>query len=211
MGMFDGFYVQQSILDPLIQDEEDIKEHLEISYLNDDKNQPFYSFQTKDLENLLYSYYLKDGQLLLQRETFLHKEWKVQFKDQLEKIEQQKKKEVEPELYKECITTCVSFYDYFNTETDAVSLEFKCIIVDGNLDSIFLEKLERESLEVISIRHKKLREEHDKLEATWEMKLYNFLQKIEWTLQKYTRSYYKFKDKLRKQAYKSANVNNKYN
>lgn len=210
MGMFDSVYVQKSILDPLIQDQEDIKKHLEICYLNDDENQPFYYFQTKDLENLLYSYYLKDGQLLLQKETFLHKEWRVQFKDQLEKIEEQKLPQVEPELYKESITSCISFYDYFNTETDAISLEFKCVIVDGNLDSIFLEKLERESLEAINLRHKKLREEHEKLEATWEMKLYNFLQKIEWTLQKYTRGYYKFKEKLRKQAYKSANVNTNY-
>lgn len=206
--MYDNFLVHKSVIDPLLEDQGNLKNFLEKHserFSDFGGEQDYYYFQTKDLENSLFSYYVKeDNFLYVERGGFLHAAWKFPFgeKEQEEKLEEPKK----TEIVRENLTTCVYFYDYFQTDKDSVELEFKAIFINGELDSICVEKLEKESLEIVEARNKKNQEDWNKIEATWQMKLFRFLQNIEFKVYKFTRFYSNFKTKLHKQACKSAGV-----
>jgi hypothetical protein len=210
MGMFDNFLVHKSIIDPLLKDQGNLCEFLEKHserFSEFEGERAYYYFQTKDLENALFSYYVKEDKFLyLEKGGYLHAAWKLPFEK-----EEQKQEKQPVQILRENLTTSVYFYDYFETDKDSVELEFKAIFIDGKLDSIFVEKLEKESLEIVEARNKKNQENWAKIEATWEMKVFRFLQNIEFKLYRFSRFYGKLKEKLRKQAYKNAGVKCPFN
>lgn len=208
MGMFDNFYVSKNKIIPLIQDQSDI-----LDYLHEDINNNYFYFQTKSLENALFSYYLEeDGKLFLESHH-PDDDWYFPVNLSLSAIEKNiEKKKCESKKVFDNHTGEIEFYDYFDTKEHRVALEFKFIIIHGELSESHLLKLERVSLEDIKKRDKIFEEERTRVEATFEMKLFRFLQKLEWKFNRLTyslsRKYYQFKDLLKKRAGEKANIKN---
>lgn len=212
MGMFDNFYVSKNKIVPLIQDQSDI-----LDYLNEDTSNNYFYFQTKSLDNSLINYYLEeDGKLFSEKyhpDYDSDDDWHfpVDFSlSALEKRVEDKRRERKKVFDK--YTGEIEFYDYFDTEEHQVALEFKFIVIDGQLSEGRVIKLERVSLEDIRKRDKIFEEERNRVEATFEMKLFRLLQKIEWKIDRWkyplSSRYFKFKEYLRKRAGKKANIKN---
>lgn len=151
-------------------------------------------FQTKDLENALCTFKLKEDNKL-----YLHKYLWV-------KIDPADK---EPEDKTTNITSYVEFYTYFNTDKDKIYLSLNMHLVDGNLHEMNLSALERESLESVELRAKKARLFWETRETFWEMKMFRFIQNLEWKISKIWRNlagnrYYLFKKWLSDRAEEKA-------
>ena len=191
MGMFDGFLVSKSLLDPLLEESWKSAMHSSTEY---------YEFQTKSLEKALFYYYVEsDKQLRLTR-------WNYTV-DDLQYFEKEKIN----------LTTEVLFYDYFATKTEQIAITFKAVFIKGELSSITLHNIERESLIDVRARNKKFEQERTVRETLWEMKLFRFLQSVEWKVHRYIwrrpkEIYNKLKDYLRNTAdLKAAEIVKKLN
>jgi predicted SnoaL-like aldol condensation-catalyzing enzyme len=163
MGMFDTIQVHASVLKDLI-DDEDI-----IGRLNspEEKEEPeYFSFQTKSLDSFLDVYTLKEDKWL--------------YKTACQFVGGDP--EYESSEVKTNTTAIVDFYDYFHTEKYYVSLEIQMTVIDGQLSEMHVTKLDKEPIEVNKLRHKHARLQYEYKESTWEMKVYRFLQKIEWKM-----------------------------
>lgn len=206
MGLFDNFYVNKSEITKLISDQKDI-----LDYLNQESDENYFYFQTKSLENALFSYYLEeDGKLFLDK---YHPDDGYQFPVDFNLSDLEKRAEYINSKRKKVFdnyTGEIEFYDYFDTEEHQVALEFKFIVIDGTLSESRVIKLERVPLEDIKKRDKLFEEERNRVEATFEMKLFRFLQNVEWKINRWKHPfswrYFKFKEYLRKRAGEKANI-----
>jgi hypothetical protein len=193
MGMFDTIVVKQKLIDPLIENEKDIKDALKEAIEDD-----YYYFQTKDLLNFLHYYFIdEDQKLYVQRST-------------IEADEDSKfgiKEIVKPKEFCSDVTQYIEFYDHLgNVGEYSVFITFKAHVVDGEVKSIVLHDIEKTSI-AKQRKHLILRE---KIEATWEVKLYRLLSDIEYSkpITFIASKYRKFKDSLWKRAEKR--IRNKF-
>ena len=169
--MFDTVYVKKTLIDPLVRQE--WKQYLE-SFESDLENQnkhTYYDFQTKDLENMLWGYYIEeDMRLYCQRDSWVDTEQPTVCEKELETV-----------------TTYVSFYDFFTTDTHSVFLTFKAHVVEGVVQSIVIDKVEESLLSEERERHNRHRELREMLEEQWEMKAFRAIQTAEWKIERFVR------------------------
>ncbi len=164
--MFDTILAHKSIIDPFLKKEW-------ISFFHTGEGD-YYYFQTKDLENFLWTYYIEaDKKIYVE---------KYRFNEEEEKIKRTVKQE-------DLVTANVNFYESFATDTEEIWLEFKATIVRGVLEDIVIDKCRVDSLEELKEKSKIAEKWRQDLEAQWEMKVIRFLQYIEWKAQ---RIWYKF-------------------
>lgn len=156
--MFDNFCVHKQVLDDILRDE--WKAHI----TQDDQ---YYLFQTKDLENALFSYYIESDYELL-TETF---EWD----NSDHKVKKQSRRN-------EPLTQCVSFYDVFETNTHQVMLTLYAKIIDGNMHEVSIKSVEQTCLKEIQARNERNARKWDHQESTWEMRVFRCMQSIEWKI-----------------------------
>lgn len=166
MGMFDTILANRSIIDPLLK-----KEWISFMHTNEGD---YYYFQTKDLENFLWTYYIEEDKKIYVE--------KYHFEEDEEKFKKTVKQE-------ERITANINFYESFTTDTEEIWLEFKATIVRGVLEDIVIDKCETFCLKELAEKNKIADQWRNKREALWEMKLFRLLQTIEWKAQ---RIWYKF-------------------
>lgn len=187
MGMFDTIVVRQKLIDPLLEHEKGIKDALKEAIEDD-----YYYFQTKDLLNFLHYYFIdEDQKFYVERSTI----------DADEDSKFGIKETVKPKEFCSNITQYIEFYDYLgNVGEYTVFITFKAHVVNGEVKSIVLHDIEKTSI-AKQRKHLILRE---KIEATWEVKLYRLLSDIEYSkpIRFITSKYHKFKDSLWKRAEK---------
>jgi hypothetical protein len=189
MSMFDTIVVKQKLIDPLLENEKEIKDALKEAIEDD-----YYYFQTKDLLNFLHYYFIDEDQKLhVERSTI----------DADEDSKFGIKETVKPKEFCSNVTQYIEFYDHLgNVGEYSVFITFKAHVVNGEVKSIVLHDLEKISI----AEQRKEYEEHqkfrEKLEATWEVKLYRRLTNIQHSsiIRFVSNKYYKFKDYLWKRA-----------
>jgi hypothetical protein len=182
--MFDTINVDSKLLNFL---DEDIKHNLLLS-------NNYFSFQTKDLENLLWTYTIKgNGQLYLLKNHLF------------DEIDGDK----EPQLPEKIdLTDYIDFYDSFTTETHQVFLTLRAHIISGRLEHIYVRTKEETLISDEEERIKKNSAYYSRVELQHEMKLFRLLQKTETYIYKFIRPlrnfYTNFKYNLKEIAEKKA-------
>ena len=170
MGMFDTIYVKQSLIDPLIDNE--IKSALQKGIEGDT-----YYFQTKDLENFLFCYSIKeDLKLYVEKHVFEQDETaKFGIKSTIQKQE-----------FCNTITQYIEFYDALGNVGDSnIFITFKAHVINGVVQSIVVHDIEKTPLD-------KLREQGEKREIRWakiradkDFKLADFISRFTWKIEKF--------------------------
>lgn len=158
MGLFDTVVVRRELLDPLLQDEPEILADMQSRSTND-----YYDFQTKDLDNALFTFYLEnDKKFRVQRYLWKEEEYdctEISFYD---------------------ITTYVSFYDYLGTVGDNdVFITFKAHIVRGECQSLEIESIEKTPIKSIQTRHQELKHQEAFLNGLF---CYRVSRRLRWVL-----------------------------
>ena len=185
MGMFDTILVDKSIIKSIV--DEKYTKHMET-------DEEYYSFQTKDLENFLWYYYIKQDYKLYVKKWGLDGDNETSFEL------------VEPQFVN--TTQYISFYDVFDTDKEHVFLTIQAKVIDGVVVETNIESIDAQDLEEIAIRDKEFAILRERQEAQWEMKLFRFLQTCEWKWHRWTykldKYYYNLKNYLRETAEKKA-------
>ena len=157
MGMFDFLNVNKQVLENVLKDQWK-------PYIHQDDT--YYDFQTKDLENALFNYYIEaDNELYI--ETYAM--------DDACKLSKQPRRN-------EPLTQCVSFYDVFDTPTHRVILTLQAKIIDGCMHEVFVESAQETCLKEIQANTERNKRKWDVQEATWEMRVFRCMQNIEWKI-----------------------------
>lgn len=185
MGMFDTVLVKDSLIENLIDPK--LVPFFRGNCCDEDG---YYSFQTKDLDNFLNTYIIKDDR-------------KVYLKSYLKEEEI-----INEDIKFEPVTAYVHFYDCFDTETHNIFYTFKAHIVEGVVDSISVHSIEQYCLVEVNKRNEEMRRKFALRDKTWEMRLFRFLQDIEYSkFMRFFRSkYYAFREYLRKSADKKCDL-----
>jgi hypothetical protein len=189
MGMFDTILVHESIIDKLIQDIEDLKEHWKPF-----KN--YYNFQTKDLDNSLSTYNIDENYRLSVMSCRYDEDTSspAGVKIVEEKVE-----------FCENKTAYIEFYDIIpEAGKFQIFITFSGHIVQGKLIEVTLKSIEREDLELREISMKRHRERWKNIEKLWSFRLFRAIDRFEWKLHRFfrplTSRYEKLKKALRDHA-----------
>lgn len=183
--MFDTVQVHADIIKNLLSNDEDV-----IGYLNsceENEGSQYLSFQTKSLDNFLDLYTLKEDKCL--------------YKTSCKWVNDDPSHETSE--VKTNSTVIVDFYDYFKTEKHFIALEIQMTVIDGELSEMHVTKLDKEPIALHDLRGKHNRLQYEYKETTWEMKVYRFLQKVEWKMWRLFRridKYSEFKQWLSQRA-----------
>jgi hypothetical protein len=145
MGMFDSIVIPKS---RLLGIDEKINKYLS---LEDEE----VCFQTKDFDQTLSTYYIKDDSLIRENREY---EW-VDDKDHFLKGYM---KTISTEMVPYDITTTIVCYDYSQTETLDFSVDFKIVFIHGKVKEISLERYEEKDAAPRIEREKKWEEKHKK-------------------------------------------------
>jgi hypothetical protein len=177
MPMFDNLYVAQSLIEKAIEGTDIVLKPCE----------GYYDFQTKDLDNSLTSFYIKeDGYFFWEKIEYewvepdpsSDKKWNFGYQKQIG----------DPELTEDKRSSYIDFYDFFYTEKERVFVTFTAHVKNGKLaEEIKIKNIERDDLEEEAIKHKKNRAEWNIICSRWEWKLATFI--------------FSFKNKMRKIVY----------
>jgi len=162
--MYDNFYVAKSLIEKAIEGTDIVPE-----FFNG-----YFSFQTKDLDNSLTNFYIKeDGSFSWEKQEYKYKEsapdsnkkWNFGFLETVGK----------PELILDQRNAYIDFYDFYHTNEERIFVTFTAHVKDGKLaEEIKLKSAERTNLEEESIRYKKQREEWNRITSTWQWRLATF-------------------------------------
>jgi hypothetical protein len=186
MGMFDTILVDKSIIETIVD-----KEYTK--YM--ESNEGYYSFQTKDLENFMWNYYIKHDYKLYEKKWGFDGDNETSFEL------------VEPQFVN--TTQYISFYDAFDTDKEHVFLTIRAKVIDGIVVETNIESIDAQNLEAIAVRNKQFAILRERQEAQWEMKLFRFLQTCEWKWHrmsyKLVKKYNNLKTYLRETAENKAN------
>lgn len=188
MGMFDTVLVKDKLIKPLVDKDifEAIQRDIEDSFL---------SFQTKDLENCLFCYKIdEDKKLMEQRYGFI--------RDETERWGGRNELQ---EATHDTRTTYIEFYDALGrVGEDSVFITFKAHIVKGEVQDISVLEIERTNIKEMEENGKKIQERWAKIRSTPEWRLWDFINNIEWKINRFfypvSRKYSSFKMSLRKKA-----------
>jgi len=143
MGMFDSIVIPKS---RLLGIDEKINKYLS---LEDEE----VCFQTKDFDQTLSTYYIKDDSLIREKREY---EW-VDDKDHFLKGYM---KTISTEMVPYDITTTIVCYDYSQTKTLDFSVDFKIVFINGKVKEISLERYEEKDATPRIEREKEWAEKH---------------------------------------------------
>ena len=167
MGMFDTIYVHKTLLHEILKDNDILLEPSEDGYCD---------FQSKDLDNTLTSFYLKENG------SFCYKHQEYVWKDTDPKDEKNSWRSGymepvgDPIMIGDNRNAYLEFYDFYYTEEDRVYVTFVAHVTGGRLaEPIKLKSVEKTNLEKEAIETKKYRDEWDKIKLTWQWKLATFI------------------------------------
>ena len=179
--MFDTVLVKDKLIKPLV--DKDIFEAIQ-----QDLEEGFLSFQTKDLENCLFCYKIdEDKKLMEQRYGFIEDETDLQ------------------KPTHDTRTTYIEFYDALGrVGEDSIFITFKAHIVKGEVQDISVLQIERTNIKEQQEATKKIQERWAKIRSTPEWRLWDFINNIEWKINRFfypvSRKYSSFKIYLRQKA-----------
>ena len=186
--MFDTVLVKDKLIKPLV--DKDIFEAIQ-----QDIEEGFLSFQTKDLENCLFCYKIdEDKKLMEQRYGFIEDETEpLGGRTDLQKPTHDTR------------TTYIEFYDALGqVGEDSIFITFKAHIVKGEIQDISVLQIERSNIKEMQENGKKIQERWAKIRSTPEWRLWNFINNIEWKINRFfypvSRKYSSFKIYLRQKA-----------
>ena len=186
--MFDTVLVKDLLIKPLV--DKDIFEAIQ-----QDIEEGFLSFQTKDLENCLFCYKIdEDKKLMEQRYGFIEDETEpLGGRTDLQKPTHDTR------------TTYIEFYDALGqVGEDSIFITFKAHIVKGEVQDISVLQIERSNIKEMQENGKKIQERWAKIRSTPEWRLWNFINNIEWKINRFfypvSRKYSSFKIHLRQKA-----------
>lgn len=181
--MYDNLLLAQSLIEKAVEGT-DIILHPFNGYCD---------FQTKDLDNSLTTFFIQaDGSFVWEKRVYTYKEpefsstrkWNF---GSLETVG-------EPEIVVDTRSAYISFYDFYNTKEERVFVTFKAHVKNGKLvEPITIESIERTNLKEESEKTKKIREQWNKIEDTWEWWLASVISEYRW---KVTRFLNPFKRRL---------------
>jgi hypothetical protein len=193
MGMYDSILVHKTLLDKIIKD-------LDHTF---DTHYDYYSFQTKDLDNSLTTFFIEeDGSFVWEKREY---EYQEPDPDSDKKWNFGHLKLIgEPEKVKDERHAYIDFYDFYNTDSERVFVTFTAHVRNGTLsEPLTIKSVERVNLEEESIKHKKSREEWKKVTSKWQWNLAVFLYEKRY---KITRLLDKLDTYLRDQAKKGTDI-----
>ena len=179
--MFDTVLVKDKLIKPLV--DKDIFEAIQ-----QDLEEGFLSFQTKDLENALFCYKIdEDKKLMEQRYGFAEDEANLQ------------------KPTHDTRTTYIEFYDALGqVGEDSIFITFKAHIVKGEVQDISVLQIERTNIKEMQENGKKIQERWAKIRSTPEWRLWDFINNFEWKIKRFfypiSRRYSSFKTYLRQKA-----------
>jgi hypothetical protein len=190
MGMFDTILIHKSIILPLLEGEELLKEKWRTD------TEDCFHFQTKDLENFMWLYKVGED----------HKVWR----EVHEYVEDPECKfgmrhERRPDERCEKLNAYINFYDMVrHIGEDEVWIEFEGHILNGQLAEVSLVKLEKTNMAHKEAEMQKQQLRWDKIRNTYSWKTFSAIRDVEWKLRRLFRpvfnKYENFLNKLRKDA-----------
>jgi hypothetical protein len=184
MGMFDTILVKQSLINSLV--DEEIKSALQKSVEDD-----YYHFQTKDLENFLWLYYIEEDLKMYEKKNRIEADENARFGVKTISL---------PKTFSENVTEYIEFYDFLgDVGENSVFITFKAHVLKGEVKSIELLNIEKTPLAQIRDDGKKSIARWEKIRADWNWKVMEFVQKFTWKLEKLIlRPLNIYQEKLRK-------------
>jgi hypothetical protein len=193
MGMYDTVYVPVELLKA--QGDERIKKY---ANLIDSETT---DFQTKDLYNVMATYYLKnvDGKYLLHKD---YVESEVVKNDDKKSIFSFYINEISRKCIPELITATFNLFDFYNSDTIDIIIDLKVVVVDGVLTSIECVEYEEQDPKPRIDREKetiKLLRESTAYYKTFRGKLALIVRKVLLSIHK---KIYKFNNWLQRIAFK---------
>jgi hypothetical protein len=188
--MFDTILIHKSIILPLLEGEELLKEKWRTD------TEDCFHFQTKDLENFMWLYKVGED----------HKVWR----EVHEYVEDPECKfgmrhERRPDERCEKLNAYINFYDMVrHIGEDEVWIEFEGHILNGQLAEVSLVKLEKTNMAHKEAEMQKQQLRWDKIRNTYSWKTFSAIRDVEWKLRRLFRpvfnKYENFLNKLRKDA-----------
>ncbi len=197
--MFDTLLIHKSIIFPLLDGEELLKENWRADV------EGYLHFQTKDLENFMWLYRVGED----------HKVWR----EVHEYIEDPECKfgmrhERLPDERCEKLNAYVNFYDMVrHIGEDEVWIEFEGHILNGQLAEVSLVKLEKTNMADQEAKIKEQQLRWDKIRSTYSWRAFSAISNFEWKLRRLVRpvfnKYENFLKKLRDHAESQYPLENK--
>ena len=172
MGMFDSVFVAKELLDPIIA-RSSTKLQLEVF-------DGYYNFQTKDLDNCLTDFYIKeDG-------TFYWEKHEYEYNEKASRAWSSMEPAGVPQYVTDTRTAYLNFYDFYHTDTERVFVTFTAHVKEGKLaEPITIKSIEKTDLEEEAIEYKKAREEWNKVTSTWQWKLATCIYDARWKTKRF--------------------------
>lgn len=202
MGMFDSIFVAHELLKPLI--------NATIADPQLEVINGYYSFQTKDLDNCLTNFYIKeDGSFCWEKQEYAY--WDPDSKDTASCKWSFGEPVGDPQYIADTRTAYINFYDFYYTDQERVFVTFTAHVRGGKLaEPIIIESVEKTNLEEEAIKHKKAREEWNKVTSDWQWQLATFIHDIRFRIRRIiyplTNKLDELDSILRKQAKKNSNL-----
>lgn len=171
MGMFDTFYVARSLIEKAIENTDIVLEY----------SDGYCSFQTKDLDNCLLSFYLReDSSFVVEKQEYEYTKYDVPFdiskKTYWSNTSLQVTPVGEPQMITDNRSCYINFYEMYYTETERVFVTFTAHVKDGRLfEDIKLKEVDRTNLEEEAIRTKKQGEQWQQIKSSWQWRLATFI------------------------------------
>jgi hypothetical protein len=186
MGMFDTVLVASSLIDEVVKGTD----------LNFEPFNGYCDFQTKDLDNLMTSFFIEaDG-------SFFWEKREYEYEPPVETVNKRctfgsMKLVGEPQKIEDTRTAYIEFYDFYNTEEERIFATFIAHVKNGKLvEPISIKSIERTNLAEEAIRHKESGEKWDRVKSSWQWKLASFIFEARWKLVKLFRPLTSSIDKL---------------
>lgn len=176
MGMFDTLFVHPSLIDKLLEE----------NGVDLESFDGYYSFQTKDLDNYLSSFYLdEDGSFTEERQNhkWIEGEEDAEFPRHLGSYEPIG----DPEYIVDNRKAYIMFYDSVTVTSkgERIWIDFLAHVKDGKLtEPISVKNIERIDLKKEAVELKKARERTELIRSTFEFQVADFIFRSKYKLMK---------------------------
>lgn len=194
--MYDSLLVAKSLLDDLVKEHNLLLESYE----------GYYDFQTKDLDNCLTVFHIEADESF----NYVKREYKwieankeEKFPNNLPHMEPVG----DPEFILDKRSAYIEFYDSYSTDEDRFFVTFIAHVKDGKLvDPIKIKEIEKTNLKEEAEKHKPHHEKWQKIRASREWIIADFIANIKWKISRFfyplTKSIIDFEQNLRSKARK---------
>ena len=184
--MFDTVLVASSLIDEAVKGTD----------LNFEPCNGYCDFQTKDLDNLLTTFFIEADR------TFYWEKREYEYEPPVQTVNKHStfgsmKLVGEPQKIEDTRTAYIEFYDFYNTKEERIFVAFIAHVKNGKLvEPISIKSIERTNLAEEAIRHKESGEKWDRVRSSWQWKLASFIFEARWKLVKLFRPLTSSIDKL---------------